>query len=232
MTGAEVVVTSLLDPASVRDVLAGADLAGTVVVNVTTGRPEEAADLADWTGDRGAAYLDGVMMAVPQSIGTPDALLLYSGPDAAFEKARDVLAPLGTTHHLGTDPRLAGTYDLALLSAGYAALGGFLHASALLGAAGVGPGELLPVLRHWLSGIIAFMPELGGEIEHRHCADGVSSVDLNRTAVDLVVETSGARGVDPALMLPLRDLLARRAAAGHGTDSFASLVEELRISPK
>lgn len=230
VAGAEVVITSLLDPASVRDVLSGVDLTGAVVVNVTTGGPEDAAALADQVGERGAAYLDGVMMAVPQSIGTPDALLLYSGPAAAFAEARDALEPLGTTHHLGTDPKLAGLYDLALLGAGYTALAGFLHATAMLGTAGVGPGELLPVLRHWLSGIIAFMPELGAEIERRDYAAGVSSVDLNRTALDLIVDTSRRIGVDPVLVLPIQELLARRAKAGHGSESFASLVEDLRTA--
>lgn len=222
------VVTSLLDAASVRDVLADADLAGKALVNVTTGSPQEARALADWTDELGASYVDGVMMAVPASLGTPDALLLYSGSGEVFDSAREALEVLGTTHYLGADPGLAATYDLALLGAGYSALVGFLHAAAVLGEVGVEPGGFLPLLRHWLGGVLEFTSELGAEIEARDYSSGSSSVDLNRAALGLVVAGSRAVGVDPVVVLPVQELLERRAAAGHGAESVASLVEELR----
>ncbi|UJW34957.1 NAD(P)-binding domain-containing protein [Saccharothrix sp. AJ9571] len=223
----EVVIASLLDAAAVREVLTTADLTGRTLVNVTTSGPDDARELAGWATERGAAYLDGAMMAVPQTLGTPDALLLYSGSSEAFEGAKDVLELLGTTKFLGEEPALAEFYDLALLSAGYSTLAGFLHATALLRTVGVAPGEMLPLLDHWLGGMIAFMPELAGEIETGEYAAGVSSVDLNRSALRHIVEVSRASGIDPALQLPIQDLLERRAADGHGGDSFSSLVEVL-----
>lgn len=224
------VIAGLFDTASVRDVLTGVDLAGKALVNVTTGSPRDARALADWVGGLGAAYLDGVMMAVPRNLGTPDALLLYSGSGEVFAAAREVLEPLGVTHHLGEDPALAATYDLALLSAGYTTLAGFLHTAAMLGAAGVAPGAFVPLLRHWLGGVLGFLPGLAAEIEARDYSHGGSTVELNRAALGLIVDTSREMGVDPVLLLPVLDLLERRAAAGHGADSFASLVEHLRAA--
>src|SRR5262249_38096475 len=100
----------ILDP--VDDVLSGR-----VIVNLTTGTPRDARSAADWAAERGADYLDGGIMAIPPSMATPQALVLYSGSQSAFEAHRQDLASLGAARYLGTDPGLASLYDLALLSA-------------------------------------------------------------------------------------------------------------------
>ena len=47
-------------------------------------------------------------------VGTPDALVLYSGPRELFDEHRPALAALGgEADHLGVDEGLAAVYDLA-----------------------------------------------------------------------------------------------------------------------
>ena len=85
------------------------------LVNLTSGTPEQARAVAEWAASRGIEYVDGVIMAVPQGIGTPNARILYSGSEPAFTAQRDVLEVLGEPLFLGKEAGLAALYDLALL---------------------------------------------------------------------------------------------------------------------
>ncbi|MEU5669891.1 NAD(P)-binding domain-containing protein [Micromonospora sp. NPDC047753] len=78
------VVVCLLDDSSVEDVLAGVDLTGRDLVNLTTSTPAQARARAGWARRRGARYLDGGIMAVPPMVGVPEAdgYVFYSGSRA------------------------------------------------------------------------------------------------------------------------------------------------------
>lgn len=227
------VIVPLLDYASVYEALGGAapELAGRAVVNLTNGSPTQAREFADWAAGHGAAYVDGAMMGLPSTVGSRDAFFLYSGSQPAFDAHRPTLEVLATAHWFGPDPGLAEIQDLALLGTGYAALAGFLHSAALLREVGVPPGTFAPLAASWLRGMAAFLPELAAEAESGHYTEGVSTVDLNRAALGDLIHLTRTLGLDTAVHEPLKSLLDRRAGAGHGSDSFASLFEELRIRP-
>jgi 3-hydroxyisobutyrate dehydrogenase-like beta-hydroxyacid dehydrogenase len=230
VSASPLVVACLYDYDSVREVLEPhADaLAGRALVNLTTGTPEQAGALAAWAAAHGVEYLDGAMMAVPQTVATPDAFFLYSGSKAVFDAHRPVLDRLATSHYLGAEPSVAELWDLALLGHGYATLTGFLHSVALLDTVGVAPTAFLPLASRWIQGMLAFLPELAREAETGDYTEGVSPVGMNRIAVDNIVRASTERGVDAGVHGPLLALLERRIADGHAGDSFASIVEVLR----
>ncbi|MEV4713944.1 NAD(P)-binding domain-containing protein [Micromonospora sp. NPDC049374] len=224
------VIVCVGDYDGVHEVLDGsvAEIRGRTLVNLTTGTPDEVQAVAAWAAGHGADYLDGAMMAVPQTVASPDAFFLYSGSAAAFETHRDVLDVLATSYYLGTDAAAAELWDLALLSSGYAALTGFLHGAALLDTADVAPSAFLPLATRWLHGMIAFMSELADEAESRDYTTGVSPVAMNQVAVAKLAHVSQSRGVSTDIHAPLQALLGQRVADGHGTDSFASVFELLR----
>jgi 3-hydroxyisobutyrate dehydrogenase-like beta-hydroxyacid dehydrogenase len=225
-----VVIMCVSDYDAIYEMLDGnADaLSGRTLVNVTTGTPGEAKAMAGWAAEHRAEYLDGAMMAVPQTIATPDAFFLYSGSEQAFKSHWQVLDTFAASHYLGADPAVAELWDLALLGTGYATLSGYLHSLALLETAGVPPTQFVPLATRWLNGMAAFMPELAQEIESQDYSTGVSPVGMNRVAVGNIVRTSRLHGVDADVHAPLRALLDRRVADGHGADSFSSLFELMR----
>ncbi len=64
----------------------------------------------------GAAYIDGAIMTYPENIGKPEALILFAGEDAVWQRCRPLVACLGgRTVHLGRDVGSAAAVDLALL---------------------------------------------------------------------------------------------------------------------
>ncbi|MEV6520523.1 NAD(P)-binding domain-containing protein [Longispora sp. NPDC051575] len=219
-----VVIVCVSDYATVRAVLDSGNLAGRLVVNLTNGTPEQARELAEWTAERGGDYLDGGIMAVPQMIGAPGALVLYSG-SAAFTAHEPTLTAFGAATYLGADPGLAPLYDLALLSGMYGMLGGFLQAAALVGSERVPVVEFTKLLVPWVNAMTAMLPGFATEIDARGYATDVSSLDANLDALRNIEAASAGQGVGFELLAPVRALVERRVAAGHAADSLSSLIE-------
>ncbi|MFD0422612.1 NAD(P)-dependent oxidoreductase [Streptomyces parvus] len=224
------VLAALVDSDSVRDALGpvGEELRGRTLVNLANSSPGRARELAGLFAGHGVDYLDGAMMALPETVATDEAFFLYSGSGRAFTTYREELEVVASAHYFGTDPGAAEVHDLAVLGTGYAALTGFLHALALLEPSGTDPEAFAPLVARWLRGMAAFLPELARETGARSYGDGVSTVDLNRAAVHGLLRLGAERGVTGSVHEPLRELLDRRAAAGHGGDSFSSVFELLR----
>ncbi|SDM66394.1 NAD(P)-dependent oxidoreductase [Allokutzneria albata] len=222
-----VVIVCVFDTEAARELLAPIQ-AGKAVVNLTSGSPDEARELAAWAASRGVDYLDGAVMAVPAAIGTPDAFVMYSGSREVFDAHRAALDSFGASHFLGEDAGVAEFHDLGLLYAGYATLVGFLNSVAIVGTAGVTARELLPLVTTWLTGMVAYLADVAREVDERDYTDGASSVAINQVALDKIIAASRAAGVSPDLLLPFKELLDRRAADGHARDSASSVIELLR----
>jgi 3-hydroxyisobutyrate dehydrogenase-like beta-hydroxyacid dehydrogenase len=73
---ADVVLAVVSSYNDIRSALSGVEFApGTVLVNLVTGTPSDAADLQRDLEERGLRYLDGAIASYPEAIGTADAML-------------------------------------------------------------------------------------------------------------------------------------------------------------
>ncbi len=102
------IITVLADTPAATELLTPlADaLAGRTVLNVATGRPDQAAELATRLG--GVPVLDAGIFGVPQTLGTPDTLLVYSGSPAANTEFGGGGGGGGGAPRAGGGPRGAG----------------------------------------------------------------------------------------------------------------------------
>jgi 3-hydroxyisobutyrate dehydrogenase-like beta-hydroxyacid dehydrogenase len=214
-------IACVVDAAALHELLdeAGDVLSGRVLVNLTSGTPEHARELAA----RVEAYLDGGIMAVPPMIGGPDALVLYSGSGEAFATHQPVLESLGAARYLGEDPGLAALYDFALLSGMYGMFAGVLHAYALVGTEGVPATDFNALLMPWLDAMKGTLPHLAEQVDS---GDYGSDSPLGMQAVGAasLIEASRAQGITPDLLLPVKRLMDEAVAAGHGDSDIAALV--------
>lgn len=224
---APLVVVAVLDHPAATDVLADVPLAGRTIVNLTSGTPALATALAESVTARGGDYLAGAVYAIPQTIGTPDASIIYSGARTAHDRWRTELELLGTSRFLGEAPGLASSYDLAILAGMYGLLGGFLHAAAMADAAGITATDLTPLLSTWLAGTLPALPEFAREIDARDYRTEMSNLDINRAGLVNIIEESRAQGVSTAFLDPLRTVVDEQAA-DHPKESLARVVESLR----
>jgi 3-hydroxyisobutyrate dehydrogenase-like beta-hydroxyacid dehydrogenase len=228
----ELVVVALLDHSAAREVLTGAAevVGGRALVNLTSGGPEDARQLAGWASERGAAYLHGAVYAVPQTIGTSESSVSYSGSAAVHERWQDQLALLGEGAFLGTDAGLASGYDVAILAGMYGMLGGFMHATAMADAAGITATELTPMLLSWLTDIFPAVSTFAEEIESRDYDSAESSLTMNKSGLATVIQASRSQGVPTTPLAYLEELIDRQVADGHGAASLSRVVESLRSS--
>lgn len=226
----EVIVAVLLDHASVHETLdpVVADLAGRTLVNLTSTAPEESRELAQWAAGHGIEFLDGGIMAIPPMIGQPGSALLYSGSQAVFDQHRDTFELLGSAEYFGTDAGLAALFDFALLSSMYLMFNGFFHAAAMVGSAGVSAEEFGGRAAGWLTAMAHGLPEYGKAIDSGDYRADVQHLSFQKAAVDAITRASRDAGVSLDLIAPVKSLIDRQVADGHGALAYARTIEELR----
>ncbi|MFC8530846.1 NAD(P)-dependent oxidoreductase [Nocardia sp. NPDC057227] len=207
----------------------GSALRGRTVLNVATGRPDQARDLAAALERHGARFLDGAMLAVPQTLGTPESVLLHSGSESARAEYADVLAAWGTARYLGADPGAAALHDMAVLGGMYGLFAGFFQATAMVG--GSARGFTDDLLLPWLRSVLDLLPMLADEIDSGEYPVSFSDLAVNRSGLADIQATAAGAGVRTDLLDPLLRVFEEQEAAGHGSDSFSRAVAALRPEP-
>ncbi|WP_156727303.1 NAD(P)-dependent oxidoreductase [Streptomyces apocyni] len=226
----ELVIIAVLDYEAVRQLLipAADTLRGRTLLNVTTGTPAPARELAAWVSSHRADYLDGAVYAVPQTIGTPEAFVLYSGSADAFTTYERELKLLGTATFVGADPGLSSLYDVSLLSGMYGMFAGFFQALALADSAGIAATELTGLLVPWLNGAAAALPGFAQEIDSGDYSTETSNLDINTVGLGNILNATKAQGLGTELLAPLHALFERQIEEGHGAASLSRAIESLR----
>ncbi|MCG5444261.1 NAD(P)-binding domain-containing protein [Micromonospora sp. NIE79] len=224
------VVICLLDDTSVDEVLAGVDVAGRDLVNLTTSTPAQARARAAWARRHGARYLDGGIMAVPPMVGAPEAggYVFYSGSRGLFERHQETLGvPAGTTY-VGEDAGFAALHDVALLSAMYGMFAGTAHAFALIRREDIDPAALAPLLADWLVAMIPAVHQTADQLCSGDYTTGVvSPLAMQVAGTPTFLRTAEQQGVSPELLIPYFDLMRRRLAEGGGEEDLAGVVDLL-----
>ncbi|MET9928674.1 MULTISPECIES: NAD(P)-binding domain-containing protein [unclassified Streptomyces] len=210
-----------------RDAVAGA-LKGRTVVNLTADTPGRARDAGAWAAEHGVRYLDGAIMTPTVTIGTPDAVLIYSGPEDLYRQHRSALDVLGGTHtHLGEKICRAAAYDIALLDIFWTAMSGFHHALAVARAEGITARELAP----FAAGIGAILPaiftEVAEEVDEGTFSDEGSPLTSTASTMAHVIHTSEAHGIDAGVMRAAEGLARQAIELGHGAEGYHRVVELL-----
>ncbi|WP_220449658.1 NAD(P)-dependent oxidoreductase [Nonomuraea longispora] len=224
---APLAVVCLTGHHAVRDVLATSTLQGRTVVNLASGAPDEARDLAAWVSGHGAAYLDGAAMSGTRLVGPREALFIFSGSADAFAEHQGGLASLGNAVHLGADPALASLYDGALFGLAWGTLAGFYHAVALVAAEGVDATGFASVATSHMPFVTSLMTEHARQIQDGRYPDDDGTVDVHAAAMAHLLHASAAAGIRTDVPELFTNLLERASAAGHGAAGVASTITTL-----
>ncbi|WP_344947943.1 NAD(P)-dependent oxidoreductase [Actinomadura miaoliensis] len=214
----DLTVACLLDDASVRETLAPVvqKLADRTLVNLTSGSVRQARELDRWLKEYGVRFLAGGIMAVPPTVGTEGAFILYSGARDLFDRVAPALSPLGRPHWVGEDPGFAALYDMAALSGMYGIGAGVDHAVRMLHAEG-GDVETFKreVLRPWLE---QMLPIFVAGADVSDTVPDEYNPEMQAVGLENILAASGEAGVPADLAGHLRASLwrMRRAVATAG----------------
>lgn len=198
-------------------------LSGHVVVELSTGTPNEAREADLWFNTSGARYLDGAILCGVPAIGTPDGRLIYSGNAAAFEQSRDLLAALGAEpHFVGTEVGTSSVLDMAWLSRIVADYVGLYHGAAICRAEGVGI-DLFATMFPADSSAQFFLDPL----KKNEFGNATASVAVWNKAVKRIAAQARDAGISPAVPDLVGDILDQTEAAGFGHERMAAMVKVL-----
>ncbi|MGF7031147.1 3-hydroxyisobutyrate dehydrogenase-like beta-hydroxyacid dehydrogenase [Paenibacillus mucilaginosus] len=226
VSASPLVIVCVLDYHVVRTLLGpeAQALGGRTLVNLTADTPSRSREMAAWAAGHGIDYLDGAIMTPTPTIGSPAAVVLYSGPEAVYEASRPALAAIGgSASYLGTDPGRAAAYDVALLDVFWTAMSGYTHALALARAERIAPREFAA----YAKGIAAILPEImeymAAFVEEGHHPGDASNLSSAAAGMDHIIQASEDHGMEAGVMKAARALVQRALDAGHGNDGFSWL---------
>ncbi|MFF9455558.1 NAD(P)-dependent oxidoreductase [Streptomyces flaveolus] len=230
----DLVILSLTDYQAMYDILGTAteSLAGRTLVNLSSDTPDRTREAAAWATGHGAAFLTGGVMVPAPMVGTEAAYVFYSGGDEVMAHHRETLALLGTPKYLGADPGLAQMMYQAQLAVFLTTLSGLMHATAMLGTAGMKAGEALPELLFFTDSIGAVLrageEHPGAALDAGEHPGDLSTVTMMGATSDHIVETSTSLGLDLALPLAVQSHYQHAIKKGHGSDNWTRIIDSIR----
>lgn len=198
-------------------------LSGRVVVQLSTGTPQEAREFEAWFASQGTDYLDGALLCYPEDIGTPSATIVFAGRRSVFDQCQALLTSLGEDgRFVGERVGSAAALDLAWLSSLYGAYAGAAHGIVLCESEGVD---------------LDLYAAAGVNDEARWIIETVKKDDFRDPTATLTVWNAAlqrirdhARGAEINSEVPdfVAGVLDRAEAAGHGGEHIAAMVKALR----
>jgi 3-hydroxyisobutyrate dehydrogenase-like beta-hydroxyacid dehydrogenase len=124
-----------------------ANLPGKLLVQFTTGSPQDARASERWAHEHEAEYLDCAITGSPGSIGTPSAHILVAGPAAVFQKAEPTLRILADNLDYKGEPiGLASAWEMVFLIHYYGMFLSLFHSVQICQAEGIPLEEYITLL--------------------------------------------------------------------------------------
>ncbi|WP_096186386.1 NAD(P)-dependent oxidoreductase [Evansella halocellulosilytica] len=206
-------------------------LSGKTVVNLTADSPERARSMSEWVQEQGATYLDGAIMSPTPTIGTDEAVVLYSGPEEVFTDHEQTLKNLGgTPAYLGSDYGRAAAFDVALLDFFWTSMSGYVHSLAIAGKENISAREFAP----FAQGIVDILPNilvgLAQEVDEEKYSQDDSSLISNVASMNHIIEVSESHRIDASVLHSAKAWAQRAIDQGYGKESFARVTDILKRS--
>jgi 3-hydroxyisobutyrate dehydrogenase-like beta-hydroxyacid dehydrogenase len=207
---------------------AAANLSGKLLVQLTTGSPQDARTGEAWAHEHGAEYLDCAITGGPSSIGTPGAHILVAGREAVFQKAQPILRILASNLDYKGEPiGLASAWDMVLIMRYYGMFLSLFHSVQICQAEGI------PLEQY-----IAWLGEQGKNYEKWLC-ENIQSGNYQETSAPLELWAGGIKQIaqhaqDSQINAEFPVLAARlfqqAMDAGYGREEVSALFKVLQKS--
>uniref|UniRef100_UPI00402B05BC IR104M4 n=1 Tax=Streptomyces aureocirculatus TaxID=67275 RepID=UPI00402B05BC len=227
----EVVLVCVVDYAASQAILepVAADLAGRVLVNVTSDSPERAREAAKWADGHGIRYLDGAVMIPTVMVGSTDALLFYAGDKSAYDEHEQVFTSLGgQSAYVGADHGLAAVYELSMIDFFWTSMSGLVHGYALAAKDGVPATSIAPFLKAHISLLSLLIEVTAKDLDAGEYPGASGNLAAEVEGIEHILHAAELRGLDVSVLRSVRDVARRAVDLGHGADSWSATVEGAR----
>ena len=203
-------------------------LRGKLLVQLSSGTPDQAREMESWTRPRGIDYLDGAIMTYPVDIGKPEGMVLYSGPDELFHRLRPILLAFGDNAiFVGKEIGQASATDIAGLSFAMGAMLGFLHGYIVYEAENLPVDGYLQVIKKFIPAIEAALADLCNKIQSKDYGNTQAALETWAVAPWELIGWCEKHRVNHSFADPQLRLIEQAVKAGKGHWDFAYLYEVL-----
>ncbi|MGV3617337.1 MAG: NAD(P)-dependent oxidoreductase [Fimbriimonas sp.] len=231
VTASPVTVVCVHDYRATEAILAPTEDAvkGRVLIQLTTGSPQDGRDLAAWVQARGGSSLDGAIQAAPDQMGDAATAILLSGPKDVYERNAALLKTFGgNLIYLGEDAGAASAMDFATLSALYGVLVGFFQGALISEAEGFRVDEYARIVAETLPAFAEFLKHEGNMIHRGDFAISQSPMSINVEATERIARSARDAGIDDEFPTYVAGLFRRAADKGYGNEELAALIKVMR----
>jgi 3-hydroxyisobutyrate dehydrogenase-like beta-hydroxyacid dehydrogenase len=225
----DIIIICVTDYAITKNILAGQALEGKVLVQLSTGTPQDARDAELWAHARGASYLDGAILATPSQMGRPDTPIFLSGAASAWQKSEPVLKALaGTLLYMGEAAGAAAAWDLSILSSMFGMMTGFFQGALIMEKEGLRVDALGAMIAQ-ISPVLGQMVKITSEdIQQENYSVPESSLEICIQTFELLIRQAKEAGINAEIPTFELHLFNKGRAAGYGQDKLAALIKTLR----
>lgn len=206
-------------------------IGGRLLIQLTTGTPQDARDGEAWAKQHDIRYLDGAIMAMPSQVGRPDTTFLVSGPQSVFEQGEPPLRVLaGNLQYVGEEIGAAAAWDLAVLSHVFGGLLGFYHGARISEAEGIRVQDLGNMVAA-LAPVVGEMVQYdSASIQAEDYSNPESSLEICWKGMKLVSKQAREAGINAEFPDFLAGMLNKGMIAGFGKEKSTALMKVLRQS--
>lgn len=204
-------------------------LQGKILIQLSTGSPQEARECAQWAQHTGIYYLDGAIACTPSQIGTAHAALFTSGSAFAFEYSESLLRCIASnTSYLGEQVSTASSTELAFLAYLFGSYIGFFHAVRILESDHLRIDSFGAMISQ-LSPIIGQVMQQQSEvIQWDTYNTAQSSVNMCMTTVRLFMQHAREADINDEFPSLAYRLFNQAQHAGYGEEELAAVVKVMR----
>lgn len=204
-------------------------LTGRVLIQLSTGSPQQARDNESWAQEYNVEYLDGAIAASPLQMGNSEATIFTSGSLKAYQQSEHILKCLaGNVPYLGEQVSAASSTDLAFLSYLFGSYLGFFHAARILESDGLRIDDFGSMIAH-VSPVIGEVIKFESEVIQTETYDNPqSSINMCMTTVDLFMVQAQEAKINNEFPMFAQGLFKRALDEGYGNEELGALIKVLR----
>ncbi|WP_082389534.1 NAD(P)-dependent oxidoreductase [Lysinibacillus sp. ZYM-1] len=204
-------------------------LSGRVLIQLSTGSPQQARDHELWAQENQVNYLDGAIAASPLQMGNSEATIFTSGSLKAYQQSEHILKCLaGNVPYLGEQVSAASSTDLAFLSYLFGSYLGFFHAARILESDGLRVddfGALIAQVSQVVGEVIKYESQV---IQTETYDNPQSSINMCMTTVELFMVQAQEANINNEFPVFAQQLFKRVLEAGFGNEELGALIKVLR----
>ena len=205
-----------------------ASWAGKVLVQLSTGTPQEARTLQSWAQHNQLEYLEGKITGSPSSIGTPEAHILLSGAQTALQQADPILRILaGKLDYKGEEIGLASAWDLVLVLHYYGMFLSLFHSVQICQAEGIALEQFSSLLGAQGKGYEKWLVE---NIRTGSYQDTSAPLELWAGGIRHIARHAQESQIDTGFPLFTAALFQKAMDAGYGREEVSAVYKVLQDS--